>query len=298
MDTSTLSKFSDALAAVVEAAAPSVVQVNGHRRPASGIVHGTDTVLTSARAIGREDGISVRTHDGRSLDAALAGWDPASGLAVLKVADLGVGPLTPAERAARVGQIAIALARSWSNAITASTGIVAVIGGPLRTGRRRAIEQVIRTTAPMHEGFAGGPLLDADGRAAGISTASAIRGFRVAIPAQIAWKTAEDVLQHGRPRRGFLGVAGQGVRFQREGSNEQADRGVLIVGVTGGSPAAEAGVLVGDILLQLDGQPVESPEDLLDLLTGERVGRQVTVRVLRGGRPHDLAATIGERPHS
>ena len=297
MTPSLLAGLSDALSSLVDEAAPSVVQVNGRRRPASGIIYAADTVLTSARALGREDGLTVRTHDSRSLDASLAGWDPATGLAVLTVPDLNGRPLTPADGPPRVGQVTIALARSWSNAITASAGIIAVIGGPLRTGRRRAVERVIRTTAPMHEGFSGGPLLDAEGRAAGVATAMAIRGFRVAIPAGIAWKTAADVIQHGRARRGFLGVAGQGVRFQQQGP-EHATRGVLIVGVTDGSPAKDAGIVIGDVLLQLDGQPVESPEDLLDLLTGDRVGRDVVLRVLRAGGLRDVTVTVRERPQS
>src|SRR5258708_23945324 len=149
------SSFSDHLADAVAAAASSVVQVQGRGRPASGLVYADTVVLTTVRALGREDGLHVRRHDGTTLDAELAGWDPTTSLAVLRVPGLGAPAIVPAPSAARVGHLALAVARSWSNAVTASAGIVSVIGGPLPTGRRRAIDEVIRTTAPMHDGFAG-----------------------------------------------------------------------------------------------------------------------------------------------
>jgi len=292
-----LSTFSNQLADAVATASPSVVQVQGRRRPASGLVYADGVVLTTVRALGREDGLHVRRDDGQAFDAELAGWDPTTSLAVLRVAGLGARAIAPASSEARVGHLALAVARSWSNAVTASAGIVSVIGGPLPTGRRRAIDQVIRTTAPMHDGFAGGAFLDTAGGLVGIATAAAIRGLGVVIPAAIAWKTAGTLLEHGRLKRGYLGIAGQPVTLaENQKSAEGRDEALLVVGVTSGSPAAAAGVLVGDVLLQFDGQAIESPEDLLDLLVGDRVGRQVTVRALRGGTVTDLNVTVGERP--
>lgn len=293
-----LSSFSNQLADAVAAAAPSVVQVQGRRRPASGLVYADGVVLTTVRALGREDGLRVRRDDGQTLDAELAGWDPTTSLAVLRVAGLGTAPIAPAKTAARVGHLALAVARSWSNAVTASAGIVSVIGGPLPTGRRRAIDEVIRTTAPMHDGFAGGAFLDTSGGLLGIATAAAIRGLGVVIPASIAWKTAATVLEHGSLKRGYLGIAGQPVEGARplDDPNQSGRTALLVVGVTTGSPAADAGVLIGDVMLTFDGHPIESPEDLLDLLVGDRVGRAVTVSVLRGGKAMELSVKVGERP--
>ena len=243
--------------------------------------------------------MKVRADDGRAVDAELAGWDPATGLAVLRAPGLGLTPARQSDVTPRVGQIAIAVARSWSNAITASAGIIAVIGGPLRTGRRRSIEQVIRTTAPMHDGFAGGPVLDATGRVVAISTGAEIRGFEVAIPASIAWTTAAEVVKRGHPTRGFIGIAGQTVQLaeNRRGGGAQ-EQALLIVGVTPGSPADAAGVLVGDILLQFDGHAIQSAEELLDLLVGDRVGRTVAATLLRGGSPLEITLTVGTRQAS
>jgi S1-C subfamily serine protease len=297
-----LTDFSNQLAEIVASAAPSVVQVRGHRRPASGVVYGDGIVVTTMRAVGREDGLHVRVHEGDVLDAQLAGWDPATGLAALRVGGLSARALTPASAQTRVGHVALAVARSWSNAVTASAGIVSVIGGPLPTGRRRAIDQVIRTTAPMHEGFAGGAFLDTSGGLIGIATAAEIRGLGVIIPAAIAWKAISGVLEHGGVKRGYLGIAGQAVTLPENqraaaplGDREEA---LLVVGVTPDGPAARAGVMVGDVVVSLDGQPIESPEDLLDLLTGQRIGRPVSLAVLRAGSSTELSVTVGERPRA
>jgi S1-C subfamily serine protease len=216
---------------------------------------------------------------------------------VLRVAGLETPPIAPSTSAPRVGHLALAVARSWSNVVTASAGIVSVIGGPLPTGRRRAIDQVIRTTAPMHDGFAGGAFLDTSGGLIGIATAAAIRGLGVVIPASIAWKTAATVLEHGSVKRGYLGLAGQPVALpENQQGADRRDHALLIVGVTSDTPAAAAGVLVGDVLTEFDGHPIESPEELLDLLLGDRVGRTVTLKVLRGGTALDLTVVVGERP--
>ena len=299
MDTSTLTTLSEQMANAVDAIATSVVQVHGRRRPISGLAYASDIVVTSARSLGREDGAKVTSPDGRVATAELAGWDPASGLAVLRTEGLALAPAAVAESPVRVGHIALAVARSWSNALTASAGIVAVIGGPLRTGRGRELEQVIRVTAPLHEGFAGGAVIDASGRVIGVGTAAHIRGLAVVIPAAIAWKSIAHVLEHGRPRTGFLGVSGQPVRLaERQRGAGGRDRGLLVVGVTPDGPADSSGVLVGDVILDLDNQPVGSADDLLSLLTSERVGREVPLRVLRGGALSEMTVTIKERAAS
>ena len=297
MTTDLLTSLSNQLADAVAAAAPSVVQVQGRRRPASGLVYADDVVLTTVRALGREDNLHVRRHDGHLLDAELAGWDPASGLAVLRVPGLGVAAIRRAPAEARVGHLALAVARSWSNVVTASAGLVSVIGGPLPTGRGQSVDQVIRTTAPMHDGFAGGAFLDTSGALLGVATAAAIRGLGVVIPGDIAWRTAASVLEHGRPKRGFLGLAGQRVELpEAQRRADGLEHALLVVGITSGGPAAQAGVLVGDLLLTFDGAPVSSPEQLLGRLLGDRVGRSVPLTLLRGGSTVAVTVTVGERP--
>ena len=296
MTTSTLASLSEDLARLTAAGAGSVVQVAGGRRPASGVVHGADTIITTARAIGREDGLQIRLPDDSALEADLAGWDPSSGIAVLRAqSPLNLTAPVPSAAAPRTGEIALALARSWSNVITASTGVVAVVGGPLRTGRRRQIEQVIRITAPLHEGFAGGAVLDASGALLGIATAAHIRGYAVVIPASIAWPAAARLLESGTPRRGYVGVAVQPVELPAAQRSEGRDRALLVVGLADDGPAAAAGVNVGDLIVSIDGKAASSSEDLLDRLSGRPAGEPVVLGMVRGGAAREVSIVPGER---
>ena len=294
MTLTTLTDISNQLADAVASAARSVVQVRGRREPASGVVQNGDIVLTTTRAIGQEDGLSVRTPDGRDVQAELIGWDPATHLVGLRAPGLNL-PAAVVGAAPRVGHIALAIGRSRSNALTASSGLVSVIGGPLPTGRGRAIEEIIRTTAPMHRGFAGGALVNVTGELLGIATAAEIRGLGVVIPAGIAERTLASLIKHGRAKRRYLGVAGQGVQLpvaQQPDTGQSS--GVLVVRVMEGSPAEKAGLLVGDVLLALDGHTLESPDRLLDALAAGN-GPTSTLRVLRGSVPSDLVVEIGEK---
>ena len=157
----------------------------------------------------------------------------------------------------------------------------------------------------MHDGFAGGALVDTTGALLGIITSTRIRGTTVVIPASIAWKTASSVLEHGGLKRGYLGIAGQPVRLPPNqvtspktavGGQVGREAGLLVSVVTADSPAAAGGLLVGDIILALDGNSIESPEDLFDLLWGNRIGSEVRLDVLRGGVARQVPITVGERP--
>jgi S1-C subfamily serine protease len=289
-----LTDFSNEFADVAAKAASSVIQVQGRRQPASGVIYAPGVVVTTTRALRREDRLRVR-GDGDAIDAELAGWDPATGLAILKAPALSAPPIGVAKQAPRVGNLALALARSWSNGLTVSAGVVSIIGGPLQTGRRRAIDQIIRTTAPMHDGFAGGAFVDTSGALLGIATASTIRGLGVVIPTAIAWSTAQHLLEHGGLKRGYLGIAGQPVRLPESQRVGEVEEGLLVVAVSPDAPAARAGILVGDVILAADGQTIGSPEELLDWLTGDRIGKAAALRLVRGGKPTEVSVTIGER---
>lgn len=290
-----LMNIANQLADAVEAVAPSVVQVRARGRAASGLVYGRDLVLTTGRAVGRDEHPEVRTADGRVLPAEPAGWDPASRLVLVRAAGLDAPSLTPGALP-RVGHVAVAVARSWSNNVTATAGLVSVIGGPLPTAPRRQLERVIRVSAPMHDGFAGGAVIGADGALLGIATAAAIRGLGVVIPADIAWDAAARLVERGSQTRGYLGIAAQAISVpERQRTAGAGSEALLIAGVKDGSPAADAGLLVGDLLVALDGAPLASPEDLFDLLVGDRVGRPVTLRLLRGGTTVEVAVTAAAR---
>jgi membrane-associated protease RseP (regulator of RpoE activity) len=166
----------------------------------------------------------------------------------------------------------------------------------MRTWRGPRLERYIQTDATPYPGFSGGPLIDARGNVLGIMTTGLARGAAVAVPAELAWRVAKSLEERGSVRRGYLGILSQPVRLpdaQRLGLTQRG--GLLVVGVEEGSPAGRGGLIIGDIVATLDGQPVEDTEDLLVLLTGQRVGREVPVDVIRGGPGEgDLRPDVGE----
>lgn len=296
-ETNLLHALSNQMADAVERVGAALVLVNGRaRHPASGIAAAPGLVLTADHVLEREEDLSVQTHDGRTLAAQLAGRDPTTDLALLRVADLDLDPAPMAAAPARVGQLVLAVGRPTSSGPMASIGIVSAVGGPVRTGRGAILEQYIRTDATPYPGFSGGPLIDTQGAVLGVTTTGLWNGAALAIPATIAWRIAETLANQGYVKRGFLGISSQPVEIpaaQRAGLNQE--RGLLVVQVHASSPAEQSGLLMGDILVALDGQPILDTDDLQALLTGERVGNAVPVTLIRGGGLHTLQVTIGQR---
>jgi S1-C subfamily serine protease len=295
--TDTLGALSAGMADAVETIGPAVVRVNGRRRRSgTGVVYGQNTVLTASHVLEREEDLTVDFHDGRNLSARFAGRDHSTDLAVLRVEGLDLAAAGPAEGEARVGQIALAVGSpSRGQGPRATFGIVSAVGGPVRTWRGPRLERYIQTDATPYPGFSGGPLIDVGGKVLGILVTGS-RGTAFAVPADLAWRVAGTLEERGSVKRGYLGVLSQPVRLpdgQRLGLTQKG--GLLIVGVEDGSPAGRGGLIVGDILATLDGQPVEDTDDLLVLLGGERVGRAVPVKLVRGGQLEELEITVGER---
>ena len=296
--TDTLAALSDGMADAVENVTASVVRVNGRRRRSgSGVVIAQNTVLTASHVLEREEDLSVETADGRTLFARFAGRDHSSDLAVLNVEGLDTEPVTPAEGDARVGQISLAVgSHSRGEGPRATLGVVSAVGGPLRTRRGPRLERFIQTDATPYPGFSGGPLIDVRGNVLGILVSGWGRGAAFAIPADIAWRTAGTLSERGSVKRGYLGILSQPVRLPDGQSLGLTQRGgLLVVGVEDGSPAGRGGLIVGDILATLDGQPVEDTDDLLVLLAGDRVGSPVPVELVRGGELTEVEITVGER---
>jgi serine protease DegQ len=296
--TDTLAALSNGMADAVENVATAVVRVNGRRRRSgSGVVFAQNMVLTASHVLEREEDLSVETADGRSLSARFAGRDHSTDLAVLNVDGLDIDPATPSEGDARVGQISLAVgSHSRGEGSRATLGVVSAVGGPARSRRGPRVERYIQTDATPYPGFSGGPLIDARGDVLGILVSGWGRGAAFAIPADIAWRTAGTLSERGSVKRGYLGILSQPVRLPNGQSLGLTQRGgLLVVGVEDGSPAGRGGLIVGDILATLDGQPIEDTEDLLVLLAGDRVGRSVPVKLVRGGELTEVEITVGER---
>ncbi len=294
-----LSELSNAMADAVEKAAASTVLINGRRRyPASGIAYGSDLILTASHVIEREDDIPVMLPKGDELTVDLLGRDPGSDLAVLRLSRASTALAEVASQEARVGQLVLALGRPTPDGIQASLGVVSAIAGPVHTRRGGLLERHIRTDAIPYPGFSGGPLIDSDGQVLGVNTSGLTRGASIAIPSGLAWQIAQSLVEHGSVRRGYLGVRSQPVEIphhQQEALGRQQGMGLLLVGVERDSPAAEAGLMVGDILTGFAGEPVVDPDDLFARLTGEVVGRPTSVEILRAGKLEQVTVTIGER---
>jgi S1-C subfamily serine protease len=292
--TTIFEELSSRIAAAVERAAASVVQVYGHRRPAAGIVFSPDLITAPARLLG-DDTVIVRCPDGHTVEGQVLGHAVGMGLGIVRVPELGLPPAIAAPEPA-VGALAIAVGRTWSGSVMASVTNVAVVGGPLRTGRATEVARVIRIAQPPHGALSGGALVGADGQVMGVITASAIRGTTVVIPVTLAWEAAHHIVKRGGVRQGYLGISTMPVALARRQRSDAEDAGVLISSVAANSPADSAGLLVGDVILQFAGEPVREPDTLVTLLRGDHIGKPITLSVLRGVQRHDVAVVIGERP--
>lgn len=295
-----LVELSNSMAAATEKAAASTLLVNARRRmPASGIAFAPDLVLTADHVVEQEDGITILLPDGTQAAAKLAGRDPGSDLALLRL-DGGKELLTPAEPAkeARVGQLVLALGRPTNSGIEASLGVISAMGGPLRTPHG-SIDKYIRTDATPYPGFSGGPLVDAEGQIVGVNTSGFGRGVVLTIPADVAWKVAEQLARTGSVNRGYLGVRSEAVELsdstQKDLNRKQAT-GLLLVSVERKSPAEAGKLIVGDILVGINSQPIPDHDALFAQLTGDVVGKSVPMEVLRGGKPQVFMVEVGARP--
>ena len=309
-----LDAYSATVSQVVERVGPSVAAVQvlgaskeadaGPRGSGSGFLFTPDGyVLTNSHVVRAGQPArgaapprirhAISLADGRSFDARYVGDDPDTDLAILQIDALSQGPLTHAplgaSRSLRRGEIAIAIGNPLGFEHTVTTGIVSALGRSMRASTGRLIPDVIQTDAALNPGNSGGPLLNSRGEVIGVNTAL-IRGaqsicFAVAI--DIATWVIPQLLQHGRVRRGFLGVGGTTMQLDRRvilAYGLSQETGVRVQSVDAGSPAAGAGILPGDVILGIHGTTITSPDALHQALDAESIGRDSVVKLLRGAR--------------
>jgi S1-C subfamily serine protease len=292
-----LVELSNAMAAAAEKAGASTLLVNARRRmPASGIAFGTDLVLTADHVVEQEEGIRIVLPDGTQTGARLAGRDPGSDLAVLRLEKALAKP-AESTSVAKIGELVLALGRPSTEGIEVSLGVISAVGGPIRTPAG-SIDKFIRTDTTPFPGFSGGPLVDAEGRVVGVNTSGFGRGIALTIPADYAWKVADQLARTGTVRRGYLGIRSQAVEISEEAQKalkREQKTGLLIVSVEKGSPAEAGRLMVGDILVGIDNHEVPDHDALFAQLTGEAVDKTTPVEVLRGGQPVKVSVKIGAR---
>jgi S1-C subfamily serine protease len=289
--------FSKALTEAVEIGAEATVQVRARRGyAASGVAYRADRVLTANHAVEQNEGITVVLPDGKEIGASLAGRHPRSDLALLRLDEAAAVPGAVTEEESVVGQIVLALARPTDEGIQASLGIVGIAGGRYQPWRGGSIEGVIRSDAVQFPGFAGGPLVDTDGKIVGINCFGFRFGSSITIPVKRAWEIAERLEKEGSVKRGYMGVRTQIVDLPDSLIEEgRQEAGLLIVGLEKGGAAEQAELLVGDILVGLQGNAIDDHRSLIQMME-DRAGKRVSLQIVRAGKVQDLSLTLGEAP--
>lgn len=332
--TNILGSISSEMATLVEKAAPSVLRVEARRRlPATGIAWSENLVITAHHVVEIEDDIAIGTPDGGSLSANLLGRDPRNDLALLRV-DGSLKPANlSGDEDLRVGNLVFALGRPRQQ-IKATLGIVSGLVNPADLNRRRQrmkqafargkgdrrawkkskwkwkkwmawegeswgmllADRLIQTDVTMYPGFSGGPLLGADGALHGMNTSGFGGGVSAAVPVDVLRKSVAALLSDGKITTGYLGIGVQTAQLPDSVAESLSqDAGLLVVSIEADSPAAAAGMLVGDILTALDGESIEHVDELQVILARLELGSEVGTRYTRGGEIREGSVVVGEK---
>ena len=293
----TLLSLSNDLASAVERAGRSVVAVHARPRlPSSGVHWRPGIVVTAAHTVRVEEEIRVAWPDGRAAPASLVARDPGTDLAVLRIGDTDWPVAEVGDSAElKVGNLVLAVGYGPR----ASWGVVSAVGGAWRTWRGGEVDRFLRVDLVLYPGFSGGPLVDASGKVAGLVTSGLSRQLELAVPASTVTRIVDELLATGRISRSYVGLGLQPValpealRHLAAGSDA---RGLIVVSIEADGPAARAGMMLGDVLVALEGTPLHDPGDVQAVLAGRRAGTAVTASLVRAGAPLEVAITLGERP--
>jgi serine protease DegQ len=297
----TLSAFSDQLADAVERAAGSVVSVHARPRlPSSGVHWRDGVVVTTDGTVRRDQNIEVTLPDGKRIPAELAGRDPGTDLAVLRIAPgrLAVAQLGDPSTL-RPGHLVLALGRSGDAGPRAAFGAVSATGGKWRSWKGGELDLWLQSDLTVYPGLGGGPLVSSDARVLGVNSGALSRPLATTIPVRTVERALDQILAKGYVARGWLGAAMQPVRFSaamRTRPGIGYEGGLVILSVEPEAPAALAGLMVGDVVVALDGHPTAHPDQVLELLAGDVVGKSLRVDLVRGGMSERAELLVGERP--
>lgn len=289
--------LSAAIAGAVESAGRAVVRVEGRRRgPSSGVAWSADGVIVAAHHnVEWDDDIAVGLSDGSIARAGVVGRDPTTDVAVLRAPVSGLAVPDWAAESPKVGHLVLTLTRP-GRTVRASLGVVHALGDEWRTPAGGRIDRYLQTDIDLQPGFSGSLLVDVAGRALGMNNAGLARGTSLALPPPTLRRVVEALVAHGQVRRGFIGIGTIPVRLPaalQKTAGQAA--GLLITSVADDSGAGRAGLLLGDVLLSVEGREVTGPGDLLPFLEEDRIGRALAVRIVRGGETREVAVTVGAR---
>jgi S1-C subfamily serine protease len=309
-DAALLDAYSRTVIDVVDSVSPAVVRLDVRpseqaRQGGSGsgvIVSPDGLVLTNSHVVGGTSRIRATTADGQSLTAAVVGDDPDTDLALLRVNESVTLPFAPLgdSRHLRRGQLVIAIGNPLGFESTVTAGVVSALGRSLRARTGRLIDDLIQTDAALNPGNSGGPLVSSRGEVVGVNTAIIMgaQGICFAIGANTAKFVLGELVRHGRVRRAYIGISAAHTALPRRLRHEAGvvqESAVVVAGVEPASPADRAGLVAGDMLLSLDGQAVTGADDLIRILTGEKIGGKVEIELLRERKRHQVSLEPQER---
>ncbi len=293
--------LSNQLAEASASVGQSVVAVHGGRHVSSGIIFTKDSVIATNHALRRDEDITVVTAPGTSVSARVAGRDPGTDLALLRLQQPATvaAPRWGDASKLRVGELVLALARTRRGNIVASSGILSgLISGGWRTWRGGEIDQFIRPDLVLYRGFSGGPLVSAQGEVLGLNTAG-LHSSGITVPASTVNRVAAELLEKGRIERPYLGLGMQAVALQeslRGKLNLKNSAGLLVVHVEPDGPADHAGMLLGDVLIELEGKPVTDTSEVQNVLRSAKAGSVVQAGLIRAGALVTVRITLAARP--
>lgn len=292
-------EFSDDLARVAEEAGQGVVALESREaHAASGVIWQKGVVVTANHAARGEE-LAVRLRDGKSAVARVKGRDPGTDLAIFSLEGKEGTPARQGDATQlRIGHLVLALGRTRRGNLTASSGIISGLMGEWQSWQGGQIDRFIRPDLMLYRGYSGGPLVNAQGEVVGINTAGLRRGTPITIPSSTVIRVVNELLAKGHVERPYLGVALQAVSLPEEmrtklnlGSRE----GLVLVHVESDSPASAAGLMLGDIVVEIGSKPVAHTHGLRMLLGKARAGEEVKVGIVRSGERKEIAVTLADR---
>jgi S1-C subfamily serine protease len=300
MSNSILETISGEFASAAEKVGSSVVAVHGRRwMPTSGIEWKKGVIVTVHHGVQRDEDIKVLLDGSRTVSAKLAGRDPSTDIAVLRIEEgSSVTPQFGDSTSLRLGHLVLALGRTRRGDLVASSGIIGGISGEWRNRRGGQLDQHIRLDLALYPGFSGGPLLNARGEVVGINTRGLGNGRAVTVPVATVNRVVEELLEKGHIARPYLGIAMQPVEVpenMRSKLPAETRVGLLVINVENSGPAEKAGVLLGDVIFELGGKIVEHVDAIQDSLATAKIGDVLQIRVIRAGEIKPVSITLGER---
>ena len=301
MAESILERISNEFAGAAEKAGGNVVAVHARRwMPTSGIEWKKGVVVTANHAVRRDEEIKVFRKSEQMVSATLAGRDPSTDLAVLRIDEGGSHePQFGDSTKLKLGHLVLALGRTRRGELVASSGMIGGISGQWRTWQGGQLDQYIRLDLALYPGFSGGPLLNANGEVVGVNTRGLSRGRAVTIPVATVNRVVDELLAKGHIARPYLGVAMQPVALPDSLKSKlpsESQSGLLVTHVESGAPAEKGGVLLGDVIFEIGKKAVAEMGSVQDTIVAAKAGDAVSIRLIRGGEIKSLSVTLGERP--